>query len=82
MIAVPLTSMLKTTRSSKVSTPRTLKANVDQVVDGGGDRLVESENSKSIGCTEKPNFETPLVSQLQIFTMEFRSLLFYEDDSD
>lgn len=62
MIVVPLTLELKMTRSSKVLTPRTLKANVDQVVDGGGGRSVESENSKSIGSTEKPNSETPTVT--------------------
>ena len=71
-IAAPLTSMLKTTGSSKESALRAFRAGNDEVVGGGGGRADEtvvnlSKNEKSkkstrvsnVGATGEPNFLNP-----------------------
>ena len=61
-IAAPLTSMLKTTRSSETLAPRAFKASNNEVVEGGGSRADEtivnlSKNEKSRKSTRVPNIE-------------------------
>ena len=71
-IAAPLTSLLKTTRSSEESAPKVFKADDNEVVGDGGGRANKivmnlSKNKKSrkstrisnIGATGEPNFLTP-----------------------
>ena len=68
-ITALLTSMLKTTGSSKKSAPRAFKADNNEVVEGGGDKTVVNllKNKKSrkstrvpnIGAMGEPNFLTP-----------------------
>ena len=64
-IAVPLTSMLKTTGSSEKLAPKTFRTDDDEVVGGGGgSETIRNLSRKStrmpnIGATGEPNFLTP-----------------------
>ena len=66
-IAAPLTSMLKTTRLSKESAPKTFRADDNEVIDDDGSRANETARNSSrkstrvpnIGATGESNFLTP-----------------------